>query len=364
MKFSITQTELQNAMTTVMKGVSARASLPILSGVLVSARNDTLNLQTTDLQLSVQCAAPALVEEEGQTVLPAKLLSTIVKNLPDAAISVKADDGSCLIACNNASYSLKTMLAEDFPAFPTVDQQQSITIPFEDFVSMVKKVSRSASKDTTRAIITGILIECAQGVATMVTTDNYRLAVVSKNIGGLADFSAVISSQFLSDVASLPYSQPTINLGLSENQAIVTYGNTVLVNRRLEGKFPPYKRLLPESFATTVQIPTRQLVSSIRRVSLLGHDSSPVKIDIDPQTESLQLFSSSQEVGSAQEMIRCQIQGEPNRVAFSYLYLLDGLSAADAEEIELCVNADNKPGIFRTKGEIDFLYLVMPVRAW
>lgn len=351
-------------MNTVLKGLSSKVSFPVLSGVLIQAYGESLNFQTTDLQLSVQYEAPALIEEEGQAVLPAKLLSNIVKNLPDAAVTVKTEDGSCLLSCDNASYSLNTLPSEEFPKFPRVEEEQSILLSFSDFSAMVKKVSRAASKDTTRAIITGILIDCSEGKVTMVTTDNYRLAVAEKAVDGLADFNAVISSQFLSDVASLPYSEEFIRLGINENQAVITYGKTVLVNRRIEGKFPAYKRLLPESFTSTCEVSAHDLTASIKRVSLLGQDSSPVKIDLDPMTQSIQLSSSSQEVGSAQEMLRCRMEGEANRVAFSYVYLLDGLSAVDADEVLLCVNADNKPGVFKVQGDIDFLYLVMPVRAW
>lgn len=157
-KFSINQTELQNALSIVLKGIATRSTLPILSGIFIEAENDSLTLQATDLELSIQYTVPALIEEEGKIVFPGKLLSEIVKNLPDAAVHVSTELDSAVITCDSSSFSIKTLDASDYPGFPRVDVQQEITIPFSQFVTMVKRVARVVSKDESRAILTGVLI--------------------------------------------------------------------------------------------------------------------------------------------------------------------------------------------------------------
>lgn len=158
MKFSINRTELANALSIVLKGVSTRSTLPVLSGILIEAAGDKIILQATDLELSIQYSVAALVEEEGRTVVPGKLFSEIVKNLPDAAVHVEATDEQAFVTCDTSSFSIRALNAEDFPGFPRVDVHQKIEIPFHQFSTMVKRVSRVVSKDESRAILTGVLI--------------------------------------------------------------------------------------------------------------------------------------------------------------------------------------------------------------
>lgn len=363
MKFSINKTELQNAISIVLKGVSTRSTLPVLSGVLLDASSDTLTLQTTDLEVSIQYSAPALVEEEGRAVVPGKLFSEIVKNLPDAAVHVRAEDEQAFVTCDTSSFSIKALNPEDFPGFPAVDTHQRIEIPFAQFSSMVKRVSRVVSKDESRPILTGVLITLESGLLRMVATDSYRLAVTEAVLESSADdFQAVISGSFLSEIASLPKTDSPVSLALAENQIVVTCCDTVFVNRRIEGNFPNYKQLLPDACATRATIDVDHLVAGIKRASLLGSSTSPVKLDLNVASQTIQISAASQDVGSAQETLPCEIEGEDVEIAFNYAYVLEGLSAVATDEVHLEVNSSLKPGIFRAAQPENYLYLVMPVR--
>lgn len=364
LKFSINQSELQSALSVVLKGVATRSTLPILSGIYLDAKGDTLTLQTTDLELSIHYTVAALIEEEGQAVVPGKLFSEIVKNLPDAAVHVEAEDESVLITCDAASFSIKTLNPEDFPGFPHVDVQQTISIPFTNFSSMVRRVSRVVSKDESRAILTGVLITLEGSQLKMVATDSYRLAITEVDLedAGADDFQAVISGGFLQEIASLPKSDTSVNLALAENQIVVTYQDTVFINRRIEGNFPNYRQLLPDSHSTRVGLSVEHLVAAVKRTSLLGQTSSPVKFDIDTSSQVVQLSSTAQDVGSAQETLSCSGEGENVEIAFNYAYVLDGLSAVGTDEVYLEVQSSLKPGIFKSAEPENFLYLVMPVR--
>lgn len=363
MKFSINRTELQNAISVVLKGVSTRSTLPVLSGILLEASNDKLTLQTTDLEVSIQYSVAALVEEEGKTVVPGKLFSEIVKNLPDAAVHVNAEDEQSYITCDTSSFSIKALNHEDFPGFPTVDTHQKIEIPFAKFASMVKRVSRVVSRDDSRPILTGVLITLESGLLRMVATDSYRLAVTEAVLDSAADdFQAVISGSFLSEIASLPKTEAPISLALAENQIVVTCQDTVFVNRRIEGNFPNYKQLLPDSYVTRAVLEVDRLVAGVKRASLLGSNSSPVKFDINVASQTAQISAASQDIGSAQETLSCEIEGEDVEIAFNHAYVLEGLSVVSSDEVYLEVQSSLKPGIFRAVGPENYLYLVMPVR--
>lgn len=363
-KFSINQGELQNALVVVMKGIATRSTLPILSGVFIEARGDEITLQTTDLELSVQYSVAALIEEEGKAVVPGKLFSDIVKNLPDAAVHVEADDESAIITCDTSSFSIKALNPEDFPGFPHVDVNQRIDIPFSQFSSMVRRVGRVVSKDESRAILTGVLITLEGNSLKMVATDSYRLAISDTELpDSTADgFQAVIAGSFLQDIAALSKTDEPVSIALAENQIVVTYQDTVFVNRRLEGNFPNYRQLLPDSHTTRVTIPVDHLIAGVKRTSLLGQSSSTVRFDISKDTQTTQLSAVAQDVGSAQETISCTVEGEDVEIAFNCTYLLDGLSTIGGGEAYLEVQSALKPGIFKTAGAENFLYLVMPVR--
>ena len=358
MKFSINQSELQNALSVVLKGIATRSTLPILSGIYLDAHDDTLTLQATDLELSIQYSVSALIEETGKAVVPGKLFSDIVKNLPDAAVHVEAEDDSAVITCDTASFSIKTLDAEDFPGFPHVDVQQEIAIPFAQFASMVKRVARTVSKDESRAILTGVLITLEDSMLKMVATDSYRLAITETQLEDSAaeEFQAVISGSFLQEIASLPRSDENLKLALAENQIVVTYHDTVFINRRLEGNFPNYRQLLPDSYVTRVSMDVGHLIAGVKRTSLLGQTSSPVRFDINIASQT------AQHVGSAQETLSCEGEGEDVEIAFNYAYVLDGLSSVNTDNVYLEVQSSLKPGIFKSAEGENFLYLVMPVR--
>ena len=171
MKLSINQSELLNALSIVQKGLSARSTMPVLSGIFVQARGDEVMFQTTDLELSIQYSCAALVEEEGETVFPGKLIVDIVKNLPDAAVHVDTNDDGAVVSCESSSFSIRCMNPVDFPGFPKVEADQRVSVPFETFSTMARKVCRVVSKDESRAILTGVLLSVEEDILKMVATD-------------------------------------------------------------------------------------------------------------------------------------------------------------------------------------------------
>ena len=207
----------EGSLAIVIKGVSTRSTLPVLSGILLEATGDSLVLQATDLELSIQYSTAALVEEEGKAVVPGKLFSDIVKNLPDAAVHVEADEENALITCDSSSFSIKALNYEDFPGFPHVEASQRIEVPFTKFAAMVKKVARAVSKDESRAILTGALVTLEENHFKMVATDSYRLALAEVELSDSAadEFEAVISGSFLQDIASLPKTESNVQIALT-----------------------------------------------------------------------------------------------------------------------------------------------------
>lgn len=363
MRFSINKMELQNALSVVMKGVSSRSTLPILSGVYIDAQTDAITMQSTDLELSVQVSAPALVEESGKIVVPGKLFSDIVRSLPDAAVNIQAADSDLKVTCDTSTFSIRTLNPDDFPGFPKAEANQSISLPFDTFSTMVKRVSRVVSKDESRAILTGVLVELEDSELKMVATDSYRLALAKTRVESeTAEFSAVIAGAFLNDVCSVLATEADVTLGLAENQIIITCKNTLFINRRIEGNYPNYRQLLPEDYNTRATIELPALTSSVKRAAILSSSSAPMRFDLNNATQTIQIFVNSSDVGSVQETISCELVGDDVEIAFNSAYVTDGLSAIRGEKVHFDVQSSMKPGIFRTVDGDEYLYLIMPVR--
>ena len=362
MKFSINQNEFNNTLTVVSKGAATRSTLPILSGILIKAFDNMLILEATDMDQSIRCSCPALIEEEGETVVPARLLTDIVKNLPDAAIHFSYSEDAATVLCDTSSFSLKTLQASDFPGFPEAEEQNCINLPFKTFSSMVKKVSRAVSRDDSNPILSGVLLQVENNVLRMVATDSRRLSLCEAELETPSEeFSAVISGTFLNDLASLLGEYEQITLALSENQIIAKYGSYTFINRRIEGNYPPYNQLLTGEFTTHITFNTQQLLQAIKRVSLVSSNTSPVRFDLNQASQTTQLSSTTKDVGAAQETISSQIEGEDIQIAFNSRYLIDGLSTIDDEIITLDLLSNLKQGIFRNQ-DGSFIYLLMPVR--
>ena len=362
MKFSISQSELLNALTIVQKGISTRSTLPVLSGIFVQTVGDEVTFQTTDLELSVQYTAAALVEEPGSTVLPGKLIVDIVKNLSDAAVHIQAQDDGAVITCEASSFSIRCLNPLDFPAFPVVQPDQQISVPFEAFSSMARKVCRIVSKDESRAILTGVLISVEDQMLKMVATDSYRLAVTEHPLEGQAnEFSAVIAGSFVSDLAGLPKTGDNISFALAENQIIVSYAGTMFINRRIEGRYPNYKQLIPTSYDTRCIVSRSALSSAVKRASLLEKAGSQVRFSVNVPSQTIQL-TTSQDVGSTQEIVKAEIEGSDVEIGFNSHYVNDGLVAMESSDVSFEIQGSLKPGIFKAMGEENYLYLVMPVR--
>ena len=367
MRFSISQNELLNALTVVQKGVSTRSTLAILSGVLLIAEGDSLTLKTTNGgDLKVKYTANALVEEPGKTVVSAKLLFDIVKNLNDAAVHVTVTNDLAQIKCDTSAFTIHTINADDFPEFPQYTPNNSITLPYTDFCQMVRRVTRATSKDQDRPILTGVLLNVENGKLTMVATDSYRLALTEYEfaVPTPQQFSVVISGSFLSEVASLPKGIGDITIGVADNQIIITYQNTMLINNRINGNFPNYKNLLTNSRTYTAQVvvPVNALTAAVRRMALVGEKNAQMKLSLYPRNQFINVAAQTSEVGSVEDSLTCAGEGEDVQIAFNCAYILDGLAAIDTEMCSLEVQAANRPGILRAGEGQSYLYLIMPVK--
>ncbi len=365
MKFSVSKSALISALSVVTKGMGANSTLPVLSGIYLKAYDGTLELQTTDLTIAVRHKCQAMVEEEGETVVSGKLLSDIVKTLNDAAVNFEGEGQEIKLTCDKSSFILKALDPSEFPEFPEVIPSQSVELPRDILSEMVNKVYRVASKDVTRRILSGVLLTVGHNTLRMVATDTFRLAVCDTHIETSSleeEFEAILPASTLHDVLSLPSESPSMLIGKNDSQVIFLFGNTTYISRKIEGSYPNYKMLIPDSCVTSIKVKTDEFSAAMRRMSVIAKANHSVRLHVDVETSTLKLTSESNDLGISSEVIPAEIQGEDISIGLKHSFVTDCLGVQGGEEeITLELRSDKDPAIFKSYANINYLYLLMPL---
>lgn len=363
MRITIARGELAGALSVVGRGLSSRSTLPILSGVLASAKDGVLTLQATDLEVSVRCSVAANVETEGSVVFPGRLTADIVKSLPEAAVTLQSEADHLSITAGQSAFSVKTLQADDFPKFPEVNVADTVNVPAKTLAMVVRQVSRAVSRDETRPILTGVYLTVEDGSLRMVATDSYRLAVREVPLDGPPQtLDVVVPGRVLDDVSKMAPEDSGVSVGVSDNQIVFEFGSTVFVSRRIEGNFPNYKQLIPKDAQTTATLPRAELLEAVKRVALLAQHNTPLRVRIAPEEQTLSVSANTADVGEAREDLMVTAEGDAVEIAFNHAFLADGISASNGETMTLSVFSPLKPGVLTAPDEEGFLYLAMPVR--
>ena len=353
MKFTVSQSSLTQAIGVVMKGVASASTLPILSGVLVKAQDGILEFQTSNYTISIRHRIAAHVEEEGEMVIPCKMLSNITKTLPDAPVTFELSERQVLIGCEKSSFRLNTLDVNDFPEFPAYAIESAVEL-------------RVTSTDKARPILGGVHMKVENNTVRLVATDSFRLAVCDTQVETSTlegSFELNVPADAFNDALNIMASQATIMIGATDTQVVFEAGNTTYVSRRIEGMYPNYKQLIPDSCVTSVKIDVAAFTAALKRVAVIASANPAVKFEIDVENGQMGLSSISNDQDLAQETIDVEAEGESGTIAFNYHYIFGCLNALSKEkEITLELKSYSQAGIFKSYDKINYLYLVMPVR--
>jgi DNA polymerase-3 subunit beta len=365
MKVTCAKEELADKLQIVGRGVSTRTSVQILAGIYLRAVGGQLALSATDMEISLRVALDAQVEEEGAVVVPGRLLVDIVRLLPSGEVTIahRAEEGVVEIECGSASYRLHTYAAEDFPRLPEIDDATAFTVDRDVFVDTIARVSRSASRDESRPVLTGVLVRFEGEKLVMAATDSYRLSVKETSLpeGPGQEVEAIVPARALGELARIAQAgEPgTLQIGVQENQVVFGIGDVWLTARRIDGQFPNYKQLLPESFEAEITIPREDLLEVVRRTSVMAQRKSPLRLRFEDG--ELTISAQTQDVGEARESLPISYSGEVIEIGFNAEFLRDGLESVNDESVRIKLISPLRPGLIHGESD-DFLYLIMPIR--
>jgi DNA polymerase III subunit beta len=357
--------ELAEKLQVVGRGVSTRTTVQILAGIMLRAAAGRLHLSATDMEISVRDSLEAQVDEEGAVVVPGRLLVDIVRLLPPGEVTLehRADEGVARLTCGSASYSLNTYGPEDFPRLPEIDPDSAFSVEREAFLDTIGRVGRSASRDESRPVLTGILVRFEGEKLVMAATDSYRLSVKETALSGGPgrELEAIVPARALQELARVgqPAESDEIAVGVQENQVVFGVDGIWLTARRIDGQFPNYKQLLPEQFEAEVQLPREELLDVVRRTGLLAQRKSPLRLRFEEG--ELTVSAQTQDVGEAREALPIAYTGEGLEIGFNAEFLRDGLESITDETARLKLISPLRPGLLHGESD-DFLYLIMPIR--
>jgi DNA polymerase-3 subunit beta len=365
-KISFERDVLLAQLQTVSRVASTRSAIQALSGVQLAASSDGCELRATDMDVGLRVPLEAEVTRDGVVVLPARLIVDVVRSLPAPTVSLelRAAEQDVELVSGNATFHIRTLRTEDFPPFPEPDADSAVSLPADAFVSTALKVAGSASRDETRPVLTGILVSASDRELRMVATDSYRLSVKETTLDAALSSSFEVNVparalQELARVASHAEDQE-LTVSVRQNQVLFVVGRVILSSRLIDGQFPNYRQLLPESFEHELRIAGGELTDVVRRISLLAQKNAPLRLSFTPG--ELTVSAQTPDVGEARESLPVAFQGEPLEIGFNPEFLRAGLEAIEEGDVVLKLISPLRPGLIEAADESRFQYLIMPIR--
>lgn len=366
MRLTIPQPQLLKTLQTVERAVNDRSTLPILANVLLEIKEDGLTLTATDLDVGIQCRFPLTSPVElGAVALPARKLTTVVRELPDETVTLESKKNyTATLNCGSSSFRIPGLPAEDFPSLPPFDGAEGVKIPQAILKSLIVQTAHAMSIEETRFVLNGLLLATQKNELIVVATDGRRLAVATTalNDAPKQPLQVIIPSKTVRELERLlhPDEDDAVTIvPLKDNQLTFQFGFVTIVTRLIEGQFPNYEKVVPAPSKTSFACDRQVLMNAVRRVSLMATATSQAVI-FELGGNTLIISKESAELGSAREELPTTYTGEPMTIAFNPAFWLDVLKVMDTNEVVVEVLGPDRPATIRQPG---FTYLVLPMKV-
>jgi len=368
MEVRISRDTFLNGVQKVQGIVEAKGAMPILSHVLIRAEKEKITLEATDLEIGTRDSYPANVIAEGSVTLNARKLFDIVRELPDLEIHlIKEDNDWVTLKCGNSKFRLPGLPAADFPAFPEYSLDSLMEFSCSQLKEMIRKTFFSVSPDESRQALNGLLLENENGKANLVATDGHRLACITRPLlkSSIPDgekLSILLPKKAIAELLKLlEDDESTFAFSTQGNHLAFIQGTQVIVSRKIDGKFPNYRQVIPPDNNLKIKIDRDILSHALRRVSLLADEKSKM-VRFDIQKGNLTLISDNSDYGAAREEFPIDYDGEDVSIGLNAKYVLDILNVTEDQEVILNLKDQNHSCMITVENDSDYLGIVMPMR--
>ncbi len=369
MKLTVNNLELKSNLSTVCRAIPAKPAHPILGNVYLKADIGTqkIILIGFDLSLGIRSSFQGEVIHEGEITVPAKLFYEIISRLPEGDITLELEETTLNIESNSGKYKVQGVEADDYPALPEINSDESIEIPALTLLEGLKGTLFSTASDETKQVLTGVHLKADFASLEFAATDGHRLAVLSTEIVFNGELEMTIPAKALREVervVSKVESDYPVELKFDNSQVLFKLDSQRITSRRLDGQYPPYPQLIPSQFNTHINIDRQLFVKSLERVGVLATQKNGiVQCSIDSTNQEISISAEATEVGNAVETLPAQITADESlEFAFNVKYLLEGLKTFNTTEVLVQLNQPNNPVVLSPVGGLKMTYLVMPVQ--
>lgn len=367
MHLKCSQDHFLRAVQTVGRAISPRASMPILGNVLIETTKNGAKLAATDLELGIEAYVTGTVTEGGAVTLPARILTDIVTNLPEAPVEMVVAEGEskAVITSENVRFEILGLPATDFPLMPSGEGNVVVKFDAGLLRTMIRQTSFAVSTDETRPFLTGVYLVVEGEQGHLVATDGGRLAVRRAKMGGArGKVTAIVPSKTMAELVRVLGSvEGEVSIASHDNQLIFSLPGMRFVSRLIAGQFPNYEQVIPKEFKQRITVGTERLLRGVRRASITAKDSANV-VRLNASESTLTISSNTPDVGKAQEDIEVRVEGDAIPVAFNAKFLMDALSNIDAPDVHFDLTGPLSPGALHPTDNSEYVYVLAPVRVY
>lgn len=373
MQFSCNQDTFAKYLNIVSRVVNSKPGLPILNNILFEAKGGKVHLTATDLEIGINTWIGADVQTEGKVTVPAKQLTEFVNSIPSEKVDVSFDKHMVVVSTVNNNAEFHTIPSDDYPNVVTIDKETPVLkISQEDLLTSVKRVAFAAASDDVKPVLTGVRIEIEGKNVSFVAADGLRLSKQTikikeesvKNVNLLVPVKALQELAFVVSEMGLD-AKDLINLYIMEdrNQVIFRFGDVDIVSRLIDGQYPEYRQIIPTGYKTQAVARKDEFSNALKVTNIIARSvlGNKIILDLNPTENEVALSASQSEVGSNRSVLSGVLEGESLKIAFSARFLGDMFNNLDGEEILLECTESVKPGVFKIKGDDNFIHLIMPM---
>lgn len=380
MNFTINRSAFISQLNNVLRAISSKTTIPILTGLKMVVNEDNIVLTGSNSDITIESVINAndadndlTIEETGAIVLPARFFSDIVKKLPDKKVTIEVTSGfQADITSGSAKFQINGQDAENFPHLPEIETNKSVTLPNDILKEVIRQTVIAVSKQESRPILAGVHMTLKDGVLTAVATDSHRLAqrkVVLENIDNGIDFDVIIPGKSMEELSGMISDvHEDVQMQVTENQVLFIFGNTHFYSRLLEGNYPETSQLIPQTADTTVELEAGAFLSSIERASLLSHESrnDVVKLSLKPSENLVRISDDSPDIGTVEEeVVTSALDGNDLEISFNPNYMKDALRSFGQATIKISFTSPLRPfTLVPTEDQENFVHLITPVRTF
>lgn len=380
MKFTINRPAFISQLNNVLRAISSKTTIPILTGLKMVVDKERIILTGSNSDITIESVIEAsdtdydlTVEDPGAIVLPARFFSEIVKKLPDKQVTIEVTSGfQADITSGTAKFQINGQDAENFPHLPEVETNKTITLPNDVLKEVIRQTVIAVSKQESRPILAGIHITLHDGLLTAVATDSHRLAqrrVTLSDVDNGIDFDVIIPGKSMNELSGMISDvDEDVQVQVTENQILFIFGNTHFYSRLLEGNYPETSQLIPDTADTTVELDAGTFLASIERASLLSHESrnDVVKLTLKPDENLMRISSDSPDIGTVEEEVATtSLDGNDLEISFNPNYMKDALRSFGQTTVKIAFTSALRPfTLVPTEDGENFVHLITPVRTF